>query len=141
MQLGFKTKSLNHAKCSLLLYAMYRSRGKNSALNGIETWNRFNAFVRGACLKSTTVAEFCTNFCKMAKVDSIKPCYMQTDEPVELSDGILINSDNIKDYKLDIFEDKKLLKILETEGQYLTMLVREKIQRDKMEGVEDEAEN
>lgn len=141
MQFGFRTNDVAHAKCSLLLYAMYRSRNKNSSLNGIETWNRFTAFIRGACLKSATVSEFCTNFCKMAKVDSIKPCYLQTGEPVELSNGVLISSNAVKDYQLDIFDDNKLLKVFETEGQYLTMLVRERIQRDKMEGLEDENED
>lgn len=140
-ELGFRTSDVAHAKCSLLLYAMYRSRNKNSSLNGIETWNRFAAFIRGACLKSTTVSEFCTNFCKMAKIESIKPKYLQTNGLVELSDGVLVSSSTAKDYQLDIFEDNNLLKIFETEGQYLTMLVRERIQRDRMEGLEDENED
>lgn len=50
----FNTDSVKHASAALLLYAMYRSRNKNSPLNGLETWDRFNSYIRGACLKSST---------------------------------------------------------------------------------------
>ena len=52
MQLGFQTDSIQRAKAALILYAIYRSRPKTSSLNGLDTWNRFTAYIRGACLKS-----------------------------------------------------------------------------------------
>lgn len=141
MQLGFDTDEMRHAKAALLLYAMYKSRDKASALNGLETWNRFTSFIRGAMLKSTTTAEFCNNFCKMAKIGSIKPYYLTTDGGiVEMPDGTLIQSSDVKDYKLEIMEDNSLMPIFESEGQYITMLIRERIQRDKL-NQEDEYEN
>ena len=78
----FDTDSLAHAKAALLLYGMYRSRKKESPLNGLETWDRFQTFVRGACLKASTTAEFVQAFCKKAKIDSVKPRYLSTGEPV-----------------------------------------------------------
>lgn len=139
MQFKFDTDSVKHAKAALLLYAMYKSREKNSSLNGLETWNRFTEYIRGACLKSCTTAEFCNNFCHMAKVGSIKPCYLQTDGGIRmLPDGSLVQSDSIKDYKLSIVEDDELLLLYEKEGYYLTMLVRDRIEREKMEGTSDE---
>ena len=58
----FDTESVEHAKCALLLYALYKSRDKNSPLNGVETWERFNTFVRGACLKVPICGRLCRIF-------------------------------------------------------------------------------
>lgn len=139
MQFGFITEDLKRAKAALLLYAVYRSRPKTSSLNGLETWNRFTSYIRGACLKSENTAQFINVFCKMAGVGSIKPLYLETDGGMmELSDGSLILSDRVKEYKIDIIEDDSLMSIFENEGQLLVMLIRERIQREKMEGVEDE---
>lgn len=142
MQFGFDTYSEKHGKAALILYAMYRSRDKQSPLNGIETWSRFTSFIRGAVLKSTNTAEFCNNFCRMAKIGSIKPCFLSTDGGlVQMPDGSIIQSSDIKDYKTGIIQDNSLLDIFENEGQYVTMLVREKIQRDKFNPEENEDEN
>lgn len=141
MQLKFNTDSVSHARAALILYAMYKSRDKNSALNGVETWNRFGSFMRAASLKSTTTAEFVQEFCHKAKIQSIKPRYLGTDDPVIIPEtGELILSDSVKDYKLDILEDDTLLKLFERESQYLIILVRERIQREKIEGVTDDEE-
>lgn len=55
----FNTDSVKHASAALLLYAMYRSRNKNSPLNGLETWDRFNSYIRGACLKAAPRQSLC----------------------------------------------------------------------------------
>lgn len=128
----FETDNPKRAKAALILYAIYRSRGKNSSLNGVDTWNRFTSYIRGACLKSTNTAEFASHFAKMAGTDSIKPCYLKGSDGLVLQpDGSLIVSENVKDYKIGVFEDDDLLPILERESVLLTMLVRERIQREK----------
>lgn len=128
----FDTDSLSHAKAALLLYGMYRSRNQNSPLNGLETWDRFQTFVRGACLKASTTAEFVQAFCKKAKIDSVKPRYLSTGEPVVMPDtGELIVSGAVADYRLNILADNDLLRLYNTESLYLIMLVRERIQREK----------
>lgn len=138
----FDTDSLSHAKAALLLYGMYRSRKKESPLNGLETWDRFQTFVRGACLKATTTAEFVQAFCKKAKIDSVKPRYFSTGDPVLMSGtGELISSAGIEDYRLGILADDSLMRLYNTESLYLIMLVRERIQREKFTPeVEDDEE-
>lgn len=138
----FDTDSLSHAKAALLLYGMYRSRNQNSPLNGLETWDRFQAFVRAACLKSSTTAEFVQAFCKKAKIDSVKPRYLSTGDPVVMPEtGELIVSAGMADYRLGIIADDSLLRLYNTESLYLIMLVRERIQREKFTPeVEDDAE-
>ncbi len=138
----FDTDSLSHAKAALLLYGMYRSRKKESPLNGLETWDRFQTFVRGACLKASTTAEFVQAFCKKAKIDSVKPRYLSTGEPVVIPDtGELIVSGGLADYRLGIIADDSLLRLYNTESMYLIMLVRERIQREKFAPeVEDDEE-
>lgn len=139
----FDTDSLDHEKAALLLYGMYRSRNQNSPLNGLETWDRFQTFVRGACLKASTTAEFVQAFCRKAKIDSIRPHYLSTGDPVPMPDtGELIRSDAVKDYRLGIIADNSLLRLYNTESMYLILLVRERIQREKFipEVDEDAAE-
>lgn len=137
----FDTDSLDHAKAALLLYGMYRSRSQNSPLNGLETWDRFQAFVRAACLKSSTTAEFVQAFCKKARIDSVKPRYLSTGEPVVMPEtGELISSPSVSDYRLGILADDSLLRLYNTESMYLIMLVRERIQREKFMPEEDENE-
>lgn len=77
MQFGFDTESVKHGKAALLLYAMYRSRGKESSLNGLETWDRCNNYIRGATLKSATVSEFVQAFCKKTHIQSIRPTFFK----------------------------------------------------------------
>lgn len=141
----FDCTSLKHAKAALLLYALYRSRDTKSSLNGVETWDRFGSYIRGACLKSTTTAEFVQNFCRKAKIESIRPGYLCTEYPVEMPDtGELIVSENVQNFQLEIFEDNTLLPLIAAETLYLIMLVRERIQREKihkMEVKDDENED
>lgn len=136
----FDTDSLDHAKAALLLYAMYRSRSANSPLNGLETWDRFQTFVRGACLKASTTAEFVQAFCRKAKIDSIKPRFLDTGDPVVIPEtGELVQSGAVKDYRLGVIADDGLLRLYNTESLYLILLVRERIQREKfMPGVDDD---
>jgi len=143
MYYKFDTEDIQRAKAALILYAMYKSREKSSPLNGIDTWNRFSNFMRVATLRSKTTAEFIENFCRKSKIQSIRPNYLSTDDPVIIREtGELIMSDNVKDYHLDIIEDNSLLPILNTEQQYLIMLIRERIQREKLNGdIDNDEEN
>lgn len=142
MQFGFITESAERGKAALILYACYRSRNQQSSLNGLETWNRFTSYIRGAALKATNVAEFVNHFCKLGNISSVKPAYLKDESGLVMQpDGSVIVSADVKDFKIDIFEDDDLLSIFENEGMLLTMLVRERIQREKMEGIEDEIED
>lgn len=135
----FDTDDVERAKAALLLYAMYKSRGTNSPLNGLETWDRVAAYIRASGLKSCNTAEFVQNFCKKAQISSIKPHYLSTGEPVVVSGTEeLICSTDYKDYRLDIMEDNEVYKIICNESLYIIMLVRERIQREKFSGEEIE---
>ncbi len=139
MYYNFDTDRVERAKAALLLYAMYRSRNKNSMLNGKETWDLFGRCVRGASLKSNTTAEFMQNFCKMAKVDSVKPKYLASEGGLTvLPTGEVVESSQYKDFKLKIIEDDSLLGLFATEGLTLIMLVRERIQREKATEIEED---
>lgn len=138
MYYNFNTESLSKAKAALLLYAMYKSRDKNSPLNGLETWTRAESFCKGACLKSSTTAEFVTKFKEMAKVGAIKPCYLADDQDGEniviLTDGSALSGDGIKNFQISILEDNEIRKVIEKEYPLIVMLVRERIQREKIMG-------
>lgn len=138
MYYNFDTDDLTRGKAALLLYAMYRSRDKQSSLNGVDTWKRFTAYVRGACLKSSTTAEFVQAFCKKAQVSAIVPKYLDDGEPVLLPSGEMIAAEGVHDYRSSIIADDTLLPVLNQESMYLTLLVRERIQRERLEGDNNE---
>jgi hypothetical protein len=135
MQLGFNTDSLPRARAALLLYAMYRSRETNSSLNGLDTWSRCASYIRGALLKSETLGQFVSNFCKKAGVGAIKPIHLKTDGLVKIDDaGTLARVDGVYNYQLQIFDNNngaEVLNLFTAEAQYIIMLVRERIQREK----------
>lgn len=138
----FSTDDIKRAKAALILYAMYKSRDQGSPLNGMETWNRCKTFMRAACLRSSTTAEFVDNFCHRARIQSIRPKYLSTGEPVRVAGtDELIDSPDFKNYATEIIEDNDLLKLYENESLYIIMLVRERIQREKMTEVEDNEED
>jgi len=138
MYYNFDTDKLDRAKAALLLYGLYKSRGTNSSLTGMETWERFNSYVRAACIKSETLGEFIQQFCRKAGIASIKPASFGTDGFVQMPDGELIKADDIKNYRLSILNDDSLLRIISNETMYLIMLIRERIQREKFENEEIE---
>lgn len=137
MVYNFQTDDLKRARAALILYAMYRSRESNSSLNGVDTWPRFSSYVKAACIKSNNMAQFVQEFCRKANVASIKPKYLNTGDPVQMSDGSMIAIDGINNFHMEIVEDDSLLNIISNETVYLGMLVRERIQREKLEGFED----
>ncbi len=140
MRYNFNTEDEVRARAALLLYAIYRSRPASSPLNGLETWDRFATFIRAASLKASTTAQFLQTFCRKAGVTSIRPRYLTTGDPVPLSGGALVQSAEVKDYRVPVFEDDTLLPTYASEGVLLTMLVRERIQREKMEGAANDDE-
>lgn len=142
MLFNFDTMEMSRAKSALLLYALFKSRDAASPLNGLETWSRAESFCKAACLKSSSTAEFVTRFKEMAKIPSIKPYYLtDASKMVEMPDGSFIQSDNVRDYKLDIFEDDEIRRVIEKEYPIIVMLVRERIQREKLTWELTEEEN
>lgn len=142
MQFGFDTESIKHGEAALLLYAMYKSRGEKSSLNGLETWERCNAYIRAAVLKSSTTAEFVQQFCRKASISKITPMYLKTDGIVKINElGTLASGDSLYEYKTSIFENQELLDLFTNESIYIVMLVRERIQRDKYQNESEELNN
>ena len=143
MQFEFDTDNVKRGEAALLLYAMYRSRNTSTTpLTGKETWSRFAKFIKGAALKSATTAEFCDNFCKMAHVESIKPAHLKSGAGyIQMPDGSIIESENVTNFQTKIFEDNELMPLFQKESQILIMLIRERIQREKIAGIADNEED
>lgn len=142
MQLNFETDNVTRARAALLLYAIYRSRDKNSSLNGLETWNRLESYCKGACRKSSTTSEFVTKFKEMSKTGAIKPKYLTggTNGMQMLPDGTIVESSEAKEFHTEILEDDSIRDVIEKEYPLIVMLVRERIQREKFEIQEEENE-
>ncbi len=141
MLYNFDTSRSDRARAALLIYALFKSRDAASPLNGLETWSRAESYCKAACLKSSTTAEFATRFKELAKIPSIKPYYLTDAEGlVPMPDGTIIQADGVRDYKLDLFEDDTIRATIEREYPIIVMLVRERIQREKLTGEVNENE-
>lgn len=141
MLYNFDTSRGDRARAALLIYALFKSRDATSPLNGLETWSRAESYCKAACLKSSTTAEFATRFKELAKIPSIKPYYLtDADGLVQMPGGAIIQADGVRDYKLDIFEDDDVRATIEREYPIIVMLVRERIQREKLTGEVSENE-
>lgn len=145
MLFKFNTDDMTAAKAALLLYAMYKSREATSSLTGKDTWKRTAAYIKGSYLKSDSLAEFIETFCRKAKIDSIKPKYLTTDEPVMINEGEYLKAEGVLDYKTALFEDDAVLERFNKETQYIIILVRDRLQREKLlnngrEDTEDESD-
>lgn len=117
---GFDTEGEQYARAASVLYALYRSRSASSPMMGKETWSRFNDFARLAAMKSVTMPEFVQKFSRQAKVDSIKPAYVDPE------------------CGMDAMQDNALLRVIEDEGMYVIMLVRDRVDREKENRTEQE---
>jgi hypothetical protein len=141
---NFDTDNRKLANAALVLYALYRSRGLNSPINGLETWNRVESYCVGACKKSRTTSEFVTKFKELGKIGAIKPRYLadptKDSEMTALPDGTLVESDCVKNYRIGLLEDNEIRKTIEKEYPLVVILVRDRIQREKYI-VEEEEED
>lgn len=142
MLFNFNTENVTFARAALVLYALYKNRSANSPMNGLETWNRVESYCVGACKKSRTTSEFVTKFKELGKVGAIKPCYLseQGAGMTMLPDGTVVESENVRNYHTELFEDDEVRKTIENDYPLITMLVRERIQREKYM-FEEEEEN
>lgn len=135
MLYNFDTNDKKLADSALILYALYRSRGLNSPINGLETWNRVESYCVGACKKSRTTSEFVTKFKELGKIGAIKPRYLadptKDSEMTALLDGTLVESDSVKNYRIGLLEDNEIRKTIEKEYPLVVILVRDRIQREK----------
>lgn len=144
MHYGFNTDDVKKAGAALLLYALYRSRGRDSFINGVETWNRMESLCRGACRKSSTTSEFVTKFKQAAGIGAIKPRYLSDPDNTGLqilSDGSVVGSSDVKTYRLDIIQDNEIRNVIERDYPLIIMLIRERVQREKFEMTEEENED
>lgn len=133
MLYNFNTENLNHAKAALVLYALFKSRNENSPMNGLKAWNRVESYCVGACKKSRTTSEFVTKFKELGNVGAIKPRYLSDSGAgmTILPDGSVVESENVKNYRTELFEDNEIRKTIERDYPLITILVRERIQREK----------
>lgn len=145
MLYNFDTENRQLANAALVLYAMYKSRGLNSPLNGLETWNRVESYCVGACKKSRTTSEFVTKFKELGKIGAIKPRYLADPSKdtamTMLPDGTVVESDQVKDYRIGLLEDDEVRKTIEKDYPLVAILVRERIQREKYMFTEEDEEN
>jgi|GEM_PF-6901068 len=135
----FNTDNLHRARAALIIYALYKSRANTSSINGIDTWSRLRGYIEYAAMKAQNTAEFVTVLGDKMDATSIKPKYLTVDKFVKIDDNLIV-AEGIYDYKTEIFEDDEVRKIVEREAIFIISLVRDRLNREKLEYDENEGE-
>ena len=129
---NFTTDNELYARCALLLYGLYRSRDEGSPLNGLETWRRFNSFVLASCEEAENVPEFIQRFCRKAGIGAIVRKWLDDggDALVEIGDAGIVALPDMCSVKLQMYDDPDVLDALRRYGQFIILLVRDRIERE-----------
>ena len=140
---NFETNNKAKADAALLVYAVYRSRNKDKGPKGLEMWGQIERFIRVSAKRSNSVGAFLDKFKKKMACDTINPRYTNADESIHYAKidetGSILISENPKkrNFMIDILEadeahQKEVLKVLYKETQLIVLLVRTRLEMEKI---------
>jgi hypothetical protein len=136
---GFDTKNRSRAIACLVIYAVYRSRNMDSFPISTKMWDQITNFSKLAAKKSANLAEFIEIFKKPMRCDALKPRYCATGfnkAIIKLENGAFVESgEEGREFLTSILEnsnEKLVLNTITNETSFLIMLVRERIENEKL---------
>lgn len=142
MLLGFNTESEVKAKAAFLVYVIYKSRDVKKGPSGLDMWGQIERFAKASAKRSECIDEFVNTFKRKMACSTINPYWMKNDfkaaNAVMSDDGNIIKfeENNGRSFGLDIFEDeengKEIINCLYSKTQTVILLVRDRIEREKM---------
>ena len=136
---GFSTESVSHKRSIIALCNVPQPERKQPSNRHRCGYDCIASFIWTLTLSDTT-AKFVKEFCRKSKVDAIKPHYLNTGEPVILSDGTLVKMDGVNNYQLNIMADSETRKLTNPSHNILYCSCAERIQREKA-GLEGDCED
>lgn len=140
---NFQTENKAKADAALIVYAIYRSRNKERGPSGLGMWGQIERFVKVSAKRSTTLGEFVDKFKRKMACDTISPAYTNSDDDSDFAqlsdDGTIIvkNQEKRRNFMIDILSaeephQKEVLKVLYKETQLIVLLVRARLEMEKL---------
>jgi hypothetical protein len=135
---NFDTTNKVQATAALLVYAIYRSRDKKRFKITPEMWGQIKRFIEAASKRSKNIPVFIDQFSKKMSCDSINPKWVEVAVKGRLFQSgscfIDIPQPDKRQFLTEVLNDvdhKQVVKCLNTETQYVVMLVRDRLETEK----------
>lgn len=135
---NFDTDNKDYALCALLVYAIYRSRDKTKFKVTPEMWGQIQRFVQASAKRAKTIPQFINNLQPKMMCPSISPKWVEVGVKGRLfnSGGTLIDIPNAerREFLTEVLsnvDDKKIIKTLLKETQFIILLVRDRLETER----------
>lgn len=149
MLLGFDTEDEIKAKAAFVVYVIYKSRDTKRGPSGLDMWGQIERFAKASAKRSDGIDDFVDAFKRKMACSTINPYWMKKDGNATnafFSDNneiIVFKNDNMRSFGLDIFDDKdgkEIVDCLYNKTQIIILLVRDRIEREKLFSQDQEEE-
>lgn len=142
MLLGFNTENEVKAKAAFLVYVIYKSRDTKRGPSGLDMWGQIERFTKASAKRSEGIDDFVNTFKRKMACPTINPYWMKSDlkatNAVVDDDGSIMTfgGNDLRSFGLDIFNDeehgKEIVDCLYNKTQIVILLVRDRLEREKM---------
>ena len=146
MLLGFNTENEIKAKAAMLVYVIYKSRDAKRGPSGLDMWGQIERFAKAAAKRSEGIDDFVNSFKRKIACSTINPYWMRNDisatNAAVLKDGSIMSFvGDLRVFGLEIFDDeangKEIVECLYSKTQIVILLVRDRLEREKVFAQED----
>lgn len=148
MLLGFETENEVKASAAFVIYVIYRSRDKKRGPSGVDMWGQIERFAKASAKRAEGIDEFINSFKRKMACATINPRWMKNDiestNARVMKNGEIVVFQNIdsRSFGLDVFENEELGKevvdCIYQKTQIIILLVRDRLEREKMFAQEEE---
>lgn len=136
---NFDTDSREHAVAALLVYAVYRSRDKSKFKVTPEMWGQIQRFVQAAAKRAKTLPQFINNLQPKMSCSSLNPKWLEigVQGRTFLQSGssfIEMAQPDRRNFLTEVLsevDDKAVIKLLRNETQFVILLVRDRLEKEK----------
>jgi len=138
---GFDTKNEDAALGALLVYGCYRSRDTSKFKVSPDMWGIIERGVKSSSKRAENLNDFIEKFKKKVSCSSLKPSHMsshQKQTEILIPDGtgnFISKTNERREFWLNEIENadnKKVLKEMYTRTSFIIVLVRDRLEREKM---------
>lgn len=149
MLYGFDTDIQEEAIASLIIYSIYKSRDINKFKVTPDMWGVIERSVKSCATSSANLKSFieCLKIklhCSTIKISTFSLNTPMDEIVIDIGEGHLIGKTPTKDFRFlklldgSVVDVKNVLKCLKNYTTFLILLVRNRLEIDKMKGVSDE---
>ncbi|MCK4499883.1 hypothetical protein KAU11_05255 [Candidatus Babeliales bacterium] len=136
---GFDTNIKERAIAAQVIYLVYKSRNTDRFRVSVKMWEQITNFSKLSAKKATNLSEFIERLRKPMCCDVLQPRHCITEKSKvlkRLKDGSIFESgDDARQFLTSMLEssnEKKVISIIINETAFVIMLVRERLEAEKL---------